>query len=380
MTKYLLVFISFIVSSFTDVSEAEILQNIIVNPSALTTFYNSLEKSDKGTCSIVHIGDSHIQANFLTGSIRNSFQNKFGNAGRGFVFPYRIAQSRGALDIDISYSGNWQYCNVMRNADVCNLGVAGFSVTSSPTSRFALNVANKAEMNSSFNKIKFFDANGSFQPTNVDGSYILQKENDRTVIYFDKLQDSLELKPVIKKNTMPELQGMVLENGHSGILYHSMGVNGSGTIQYLRSIGFENQIKELDASLVVVSFGTNDCYVPSSKFCVNCVKDRYRTIIARLRSANPQASILLTTPPDHYFMRKYPNINVSKLRDALYELSREENVALWDLYYVMGGENSIINWRDKKLASRDLVHFTKEGYQKQGDMFFEALMGEYPAH
>jgi lysophospholipase L1-like esterase len=61
----------------------------------------------------------------------------------------------------------------------------------------------------------------------------------------------------------------------------------------------------------------------------------------------------------------------------MYELCDEKNVALWDLNAIMGGTNSIVTWRDKGWARGDLIHFTPEGYQKQGDMLYDAIMHHY---
>ncbi|PCJ63166.1 MAG: hypothetical protein COA58_16365 [Bacteroidetes bacterium] len=380
MGRNLLIAITLIVSSFSESMVEKASSNWIVNPGALTTFFDQLQhlQSEKeGIVSIVHIGDSHVQADFFSGTVRKNLQNRFGNAGRGFVFPYKIAMSGGALDVRFRYSGNWQYCNIMRNADVCNLGAAGFTLTSSPNSTFVLDVISKAETDAAFNKITLLDYYGSFLPSQVIGDFEPQRVNDRTVIYFDEFQDSLEFKPLYEGNMRPELQGLVLENGLPGVLYHAMGVNGSSTTQYLKSNGFEKQIRELSADLVIISFGTNDSYVPTGNFSAQRVKERYRTLITRLRTENPSISILLTTPPDHYYKRKYSSKNVPKLVDALYELAAEEGVAIWDFYHVMGGENSILTWKSEGNARGDLVHFTQEGYIKQGNLLYEALMGHF---
>jgi hypothetical protein len=43
----------------------------------------------------------------------------------------------------------------------------------------------------------------------------------------------------------------------------------------------------------------------------------------------------------------------------------------------MGGKNSILEWQKESLARRDLIHFTKEGYELQGKLLYEALMHHY---
>ncbi|MFZ4583546.1 MAG: hypothetical protein ACOYM7_12920, partial [Paludibacter sp.] len=56
----------------------------VINCTHLTPFFtklSNLEKFDSTqVLNILHIGDSHIQADFLTREIRNSLQKRFGNA------------------------------------------------------------------------------------------------------------------------------------------------------------------------------------------------------------------------------------------------------------------------------------------------------------
>ena len=165
--KYLFAICFSIVYSFTNSNQHKAL-NSISNTTSLQGFYDqldSLELNKKGNVSIVHIGDSHIQSDFLTGTVRRNLQQRFGNAGRGFVFPYKIAHSGGALDVLFKHTGIWEYCNIMNNYTSCNIGVAGFSVTPHNNSSFFIDVASKAETNSSFNKMTILDVNGSFTPS-----------------------------------------------------------------------------------------------------------------------------------------------------------------------------------------------------------------------
>ena len=64
--------------------------NRIFNNSSLDSFYGKLQqlkKSEKGLVTIVHIGDSHLQSDNLTGVVRKGMQDFFGDAGNGIIFP-----------------------------------------------------------------------------------------------------------------------------------------------------------------------------------------------------------------------------------------------------------------------------------------------------
>jgi hypothetical protein len=60
----------------------------IINAAALEGFFGrcyQLKTTGQGRANVLHIGDSHVQADFFSGMIRMGLQKKFGNAGRGTV-------------------------------------------------------------------------------------------------------------------------------------------------------------------------------------------------------------------------------------------------------------------------------------------------------
>ena len=65
--------------------------------------------------SIVHIGDSHILGNYLTREVRERLQRAFGDAGRGLVFPYKLAGSNGPRDFLVETNARWNGASCQRN-------------------------------------------------------------------------------------------------------------------------------------------------------------------------------------------------------------------------------------------------------------------------
>ena len=102
-------------------------ENKIENQKALIGFFDKLhllEKSKTGHLNIVHIGDSHIQADLMTNKTRKLLQQKFGNGGRGFVFPHSIAKTNGSSDVKFSSNANW---NAYRNIYPITNSLVGLS-------------------------------------------------------------------------------------------------------------------------------------------------------------------------------------------------------------------------------------------------------------
>src|SRR5256885_12375173 len=63
------------------------LQRIEDPTGAMAGFYDALSRSERGeaTARILHYGDSHVAADWLTGALRRNLQGCFGDAGAGFL-------------------------------------------------------------------------------------------------------------------------------------------------------------------------------------------------------------------------------------------------------------------------------------------------------
>lgn len=107
-------------------------ENRIANTAALQKFFDklyTLEVTGKGKVNVLHVGDSHIQADLFTGVIRKNLQAKFGNAGLGFSFPYNLAKTNGNHFIRYSSNESW---SSYRNINPLNgnpVGLSGIALT-----------------------------------------------------------------------------------------------------------------------------------------------------------------------------------------------------------------------------------------------------------
>lgn len=354
---------------FTSLSVKE--EPFIADAHFLSPFYkelNALAIHREGRLSILHIGDSHIQGGHFTGSIRQKLQQHFGNAGRGFVFPHKLANSYGAPDIQFLSTCNWQHTSVMK-CDDCDIGLAGFKIYTEDAANLVFTAPNDV-----FNTVELF---GRFDTLYTDSLAEIQTQSYGCTIKLNSASSRLSINPSLNKPSTGRLDGLVLLNNQPGVVYHEVGVSGSGVKQYLRSKAIREFLEVLDPDLVILSFGTNDSYVYPKSFCKDCIKEDYKQLINRIRAVKPAASILLTTPPDHYWRRKYPNPNVQKMNTIIFEIGQEEQCAVWDLYSKMGGRGAMKTWQGSGFASRDLIHFNKAGYAKLGEMFFNDLLGEF---
>lgn len=111
-----------------------------------------LESHKEGKINIVHIGDSHIQADFLTDVIRKSLQKEFGDGGYGFSFPYSLARTNGTKSIKYSSTANWKSrFNVSPVSSIMEIGLSGIGLSTNATN-FKIQISTVDEL--SFNSIK----------------------------------------------------------------------------------------------------------------------------------------------------------------------------------------------------------------------------------
>ena len=82
--------------------QVSLVFNRIFNSGGMDSFYAKLQrlrKTKKGKVTVLHIGDSHLQSDHLTGAVRKGLQDFFGNAGKPFT------DSNGLIYQAISING-----------------------------------------------------------------------------------------------------------------------------------------------------------------------------------------------------------------------------------------------------------------------------------
>lgn len=365
-------------------------KNVITHAQNLSGWHtktDDLIHKKRSKVSIVHIGDSHIQADILTHRTRTMLQKTFGNGGRGFIFPYRLLRSNSPLNVRIRKGGEWDGCRSTRLRDQCNFGITGASAATFDSSAYLMINPNRFEdMDYSFDRMRLFhyrtphdfDIHFRSGDSGIIETDIQPIGKSASLVTFEEDQDSFLL--TFEKNYQQrlfQLFGMSLENDQPGMIYHSIGLNGAYLNSYMRNQFFNEQLSLLEPDLIIISLGTNDGYMSDTRFCIDCFRDNYRKFLTKIRKHNPDASILLTTPGDYYRKRRYHNANNLNIVKVIKELAEEFDAGVWDFNGIMGGEYSIRTWHRNGLSQNDLVHYTLEGYLVQGELLYEALMDSY---
>jgi lysophospholipase L1-like esterase len=359
-------------------------------------FYNKMDQlifDGVGKINIIHIGGSHVQADIVSGRLRERLATFYpGNKGsRGLIFPYKVAGTNNPGNYFVTHTGKWEACKNVGYKSTCELGLTGMSITTKDTSS-SISISLKKENYPAydFNRIRIFhkaDSNqfkvklGWLDSTQYEVKYDFAK--GITDIYLKTYTADIQ---ILFEKTNPSqwfytLFGIQLENDDAGITYHSIGVNGAGTYSYLKCALFEQHMAEIKPDLVILGIGINDA--AGSSFDAGTFELNYEKILEKIHRASPNAAVIFITNNDSYrkYRRKYyVNYNATAVRERMFSLATKYNLAVWDFFSIMGGIGSMASWQKNSLSQSDRVHFTSAGYKLMGDLLFNAILRSYENH
>lgn len=434
---------------FVEIDTTEILTTIneIKNSKALNPFFEklvNLQNSKRGKLNIVHIGDSHIQADLFSGLIRKNLQQQFGNAGRGLVFPHSLAKTNGTGDVRFSSNQAWEsQRNIYPNTGT-PVGLSGIALFTKATD-FAIDMAVKNQ-EYGFNKLKIITPqnkkmfevavsskivkieseipkNSLHKIKNGESLSVISEKYDVSITQIKKenglrnnniragktlkIPSKEKAKKVVERSEFIPLEtrleegfhsfesdslvhkiflipalnqsdfalnGLVLENNNPGIIYHTIGVNGAKCSDFTKFPLFFEQLAVLQPDLVIISIGTNESFdkMVTSEFIVNL-----NLMMELILAKNPSTTFLITTPPPSQFKRKFPNTFVADYTKEILTQASLKNYAVWDMFSNFGGLFGINQLVKEGIIGADKVHYTKVGYERQGQLLTEAFFSSF---
>ena len=167
----------------------------IENKEVLKPFIDKLNENK--VTQILFLGDSHIQADWITSFLRNKFQEKYGNAGRGLVFPYSVANSNGPDDFTSATNQAWENFRLVYEQDVFpQMGASGFVIGNQKESFLEIKFKNPEE---TFDKVIIFN------DEKMNGEkFQLYKEYQSLSNFVSKSAERMKY-TVLSGETFPEL-------------------------------------------------------------------------------------------------------------------------------------------------------------------------------
>jgi lysophospholipase L1-like esterase len=355
-------------------------KNRIGNSQYLKSFYNKMNLVNDSNLQvhIFHIGDSHLQADFLTEKTRKLFNSE---TARGLLVPYKVAKTNSSYMYTSKTYSQWQGKRCTKLENSLPIGIGGVTVQTTDDSARII-ITTKDEKG--FNCFKIFHQNDEnafdfdvFDNTGnslLRQAYIQNKKYFETVFYANELLYSVTIQNKKTNNLQWQslIYGFYASNGKKGVVYNSIGVNGAEFRHYNEAQYFAEQSQALTPDLIIISLGTNEA--ANLKFEENTFYNQIDKLVNDLQNYNPNAVILLTTPADNYRKRKQVNNIIKQVSKTIIGYCLKHNMPYWDLYQISGGYKSAKQWKKYHLFAKDFLHYNRKGYEVQGTLLYDAIM------
>lgn len=348
--------------------------------------------AEADTVRVLHLGDSHIAADYITRTVRARLQARFGNGGRGFVSADQKAVYGGRR---ITRRG-WRRYRAVDSApnddsdeDNPAFGVSGVVLESTRVGAEAVYQLKLEDREA----VVYFRAHEGAPSlvAHADDIELGQKrtssEEEATVAWHLNVDlpppPPTQLK-IRSEGSGAEIFGISFETQKAGILYDAIGAVGADA-QVWSSVdreSFSEHARALAPSLVVLMVGGNDALaLRQGRRSREEVAEQMRTTIRRLRRAVPSADCLIFGPIDaaertrsgRYITKTY----IPEVVEIERETAQEEGCAFWDAFEAMGGKGSFGRWLQAGLMNSDLVHPRSGGGDLLGHLFARALGSAY---
>jgi lysophospholipase L1-like esterase len=353
----------------------------------LYPFYHSLElaRSGQGVSRILHYGDSPTTADSITADMRSLLQEKFGDAGHGFILLAKPWPWYGHRGIEVHGSG-WKIEAASQNrAKDGYHGLGGVSFTGTPGAVSQIHL----ETPHSRVEVEFLRQPGGGVFTVTAGDVLLgevetDREKEPGFAQFPLPEGGKTDVVIGVKSGSVRLFGASFEKDSPGVIYNSLGVNG-GQIQmvlrYYDRSQWTEQLQHQKPDLVILNYGTNESGFAS--YIDSAYGKELREVIDRVKAALPGTPILIMSPMDRGERRNDGTIGTIATLPKLVAIQRkaaeETGCAFFNTFEAMGGEGTMGRWygMQPRLVSADFMHPLPQGARKVGILLNDALVTGY---
>ena len=360
-------------------------------------FYGLLDSLMAGSgrsVNIWHVGGSHVQAGHFSYRLQERLTTMaYSLKGeRGFIFPYRIAKTNSDKSFRTSFTGEWLSAMAASTHKDLNprfgiMGIAAQTSDSLATVGIGLNIS--ADTLWRFNRFRIlgYASSPDVRPYLVSGTdtldFVIDQETQSYLFDLPAETDTVMIGFHIPQGQSFTLTGTEPISGRKGINYYCSGVNGARLTTWLEQCpDLPRDLQLVKPDLAIFAVGINDSACKAVDFKPEVFKENYRRLIRLIREQSPDCAFVFITNNDsyRYISRGMTyNHNGPTVQKAMFELAKEYGAAVWDVYDIMGGKDSVIKWRNAGLVKSDRLHFTQEGYVLLGDMLYNALVDDYNA-
>jgi len=357
-------------------------------------FFDSLfQAMEQRPVRVLHYGDSQIEMDRISQDLREELQSRFGGAGTGF-FP--ALGNVPSASISRSASGGFTQYTMYGDSTTMRAGHNRYGLLAQVvqlTGGGTVNLRNTSNKNAregvqTFQTISVLcgrEAEGFSVKVTSDTlkpQAVREAGPGGAILYTWRFSRPVQ-KARLAFTGSAEIYAIGAD-GAQGVAVDNVPLRGcSGTIFTRISKPLMQDCLALTGTqLIILQFGGNYMPVARSTKVIEQYQEQIGRQIQYFHEVAPQARILFVGPSD---MGKSVNGRVvtwprlPELVDSLKATALRNDAAYWDLYRMMGGENSMAQWvkHNPPYAGPDYIHFTPAGAHQVGEALSKSLLTYY---
>lgn len=348
------------------------------------SLFDALEQAERQPIRIVHYGDSQIEGDRITGTIRERLQACFGGNGPGMLPAFRHSTSRmdcintAVLERYFIYGGATHKAGIRQYgpfADFVRLDT--FATLSYSQARI------KGREQSTFERVTLVAGRlqGNLSVSCKGQRQLVKPGESLSFVRFEIPDSSAQTSLTV--SGYADLYGVLLDS-KTGVRMDNVPMRGcSGTIfTAMDATQLQRFYEEENVRLIIMQFGGNSVPVLNGERSISTYMTSIKKQIRYLQDLAPKAKIIFIGPSDMSTTiagkrQSYPRLGT--IVDSLRTSANDCGAAYWDIYGVMGGENSMLQWVSARpqLAGPDHIHFTRAGARRVGEIFSDTFFLYY---
>ena len=355
-------------------------------------FFRHMERAGDHVVRVVHYGDSQIELDRISQDLREALQDRFGGSGTG-LFPAlsnvpSASISKSASGGFVQYTmygdsttvraGHNRYGMLAQVVQLTGGGTVSLRASTSKTARKGVQTFESVSV--LYGRPQDFEV--KVTSDTLKPQPVVEKGENGTVLVTWHFGRPVQ-KAVLRFKGNAEIYG-ISADGSSGVAVDNVPLRGcSGTIfSRISKPLMSDSFALTDTRLIILQFGGNMMPMVNGTKAIEQYMQSITKQLEYFHEVAPQARILFIGPSD---MGKSVNGRVvtwprlPELVDSLKATALRNDAAYWDLFRMMGGENSMVQWvkHYPAYAGPDYIHFTPAGARQVGDALSRSFLTCY---
>ena len=350
---------------------------------------DSMQYEGVGTLSCLYIGGSHVQSGWIGLGLRKRFEEAFpmSNQARGWMLPYRMAQTDTPTHFRTESSGEWSGMRCVQSRYKGPFGSTGVRAHTEDIQATWQHVSLRSDSSlHASNTIEVWgQATGCIpqwlgsetllhSDTLANGSgwrFLFDQEVDTVRFGIERLGKStiaFDLFATVHVSTPRKKAQFTL---------YEWGNNGAKVSSAMRCERWETEWPALNLDLIFIGLGINDIHSAGKTWNEERFEVEYDAMVQRIQLAAPHATLILLSNTDS--MRKGQSMakQSQQMHAIQQQIAVRRQCVTFDLGRAMGSPGCIEDWHQRGWAQPDLIHFTPRGYDALAEILFSSWIAAH---